>query len=76
MSSIPNYDQLPQAEGISDGCAWPLWSENGKKDVYGCLNKITPEVMAAAAAEVKDGVSISLKFVTHKFSLSDAHAMR
>lgn len=66
MSSIPSYDDLPRADGIADGCAWPLWSKDGQIDVYGCLNKITQEVVTAAAAEVKDGVSISLKCVPAK----------
>lgn len=43
------------------GCAWAVFNKGEKKDVYGCLNKITPDVIVHAASEVKDGISISLK---------------
>lgn len=60
---FPNYDQLPVIcfQGQQKRCAWGLFDKNGKKDVFGCLNKITPDVVAAAASQVKDGVTISLK---------------
>lgn len=62
MSCIfPNYDDLPAVEGMPKGCAWGVFDKHGERDVYGCLNKITPEVVKAAATEVKDGHSISLK---------------
>lgn len=59
----PDYDNLPviEASGQKKRCAWGLFDKNGKKDVFGCLNKITPEAIAKAASEVKDGVTISLK---------------
>ncbi len=36
--------------------------KDGKKDVYGCLNLLTPEVVRAAYAEARDGVSFSLNY--------------
>ncbi len=61
LNSVPDFDDLPKVEGQLQGCAWGVFDKDGKKDVYGTLNFLTPEVVKAAAAEVKDGVSISLK---------------
>ncbi|AEO56646.1 hypothetical protein MYCTH_2301788 [Thermothelomyces thermophilus ATCC 42464] len=61
-SSVPDFDDLPKVEGQPQGCAWGLFDKDGKKDVFGTLNFLTPQIVAAAAAEVKDGVSISLNW--------------
>jgi hypothetical protein len=58
---IPDFDDLPKVEGLPQGCAWGVFDKDGKKDLLGTLNLLTPDVVTAAAAEVKDGVSISLK---------------
>jgi hypothetical protein len=58
---IPSFDDLPPVEGMPQGCAWGVFDVDGQKDVYGTLNLLTPEVVQAAAAEVHQGVSISLK---------------
>ena len=60
---VPDFDDLPPVEGMPKGCAWGVFDSDEKKDRYGTLNFLTPEVVKAAAAEVKDGVSISLKYV-------------
>lgn len=62
MSTIPDFDDLPKVEGMSQGCAWGVFDKDGKRDLLGTLNLLTPSVVAAAAAEVKDGISISLKY--------------
>jgi len=62
FSNIPDFDSLPPVEGMPQGCAWGIFDKDGKKDVYGCLNLVTPDVVKAAAAEVKEGVSISLNW--------------
>jgi hypothetical protein len=59
--SIPNFDDLAPVEGMPPGCAWGVFDKDGKKDIYGTLNLITPEVIRDAAAEVRQGLSISLK---------------
>jgi len=46
----------------SKGCAWGVFDKDGKKDVYGTLNFITPDVLKAAYSELKDGVSVSLNW--------------
>ncbi|UNI16995.1 hypothetical protein JDV02_003377 [Purpureocillium takamizusanense] len=61
-SSVPDFDDLPKVEGMPQGCAWGVFDQNGKKDFVGTLNFLTPEIVKAAAAEVKDGVSISLNW--------------
>jgi len=60
--SFPDYDSLPPVKGMPAGCAWGVFDKDGKKDVYGCLNKITPDIVKAATQEVKDGLSVSLNW--------------
>ncbi|KZW02782.1 hypothetical protein EXIGLDRAFT_636798 [Exidia glandulosa HHB12029] len=62
MSSIPDFDSLPKVEGMPQGCAWGVFDKDGKKDLLGTLNLLTPDVVKAAASEVKEGVSISLNW--------------
>ncbi|KAM4054388.1 putative cyclase domain-containing protein [Hirsutella rhossiliensis] len=61
-SSYPDFDDLPKVEGMPQGCAWGVFDRDGQKDLVGTLNFLTPAVVKAAAAEVKDGVSISLNW--------------
>jgi hypothetical protein len=61
IPSVPDFDDLPKVEGMPQGCAWGVFDRDGKKDTYGTLNFLSAEVVKAAASEVKDGVSISLK---------------
>lgn len=58
---IPDFDDLPKVENMPQGCAWGVFDKDGKKDLLGTLNLLAPNVVVAASAEVKDGVSISLK---------------
>jgi hypothetical protein len=60
---IPDFDELPEVKGMPQGCAWGIFDKDGKKDVFGTLNLLTPDVVKAAASEVKEGVSVSLKRV-------------
>ncbi|KAF2431743.1 hypothetical protein EJ08DRAFT_586836 [Tothia fuscella] len=60
--SLPNFDRLPKVEGMPQGCAWGQFDKDGKKDVYGTLNLLTPDVVKAAVAEVKEGISVSLNW--------------
>lgn len=62
MNSVPDFDALPKVDGMPQGCAWGVFDRDGKKDMVGTLNFLTPDVVKAAASEVKDGVSISLKY--------------
>lgn len=61
-TSVPDFDDLPPVPGQPKGFAWGVFDRDGKKDVYGTLNFLTPSIVAAAATEVKDGVSISLNW--------------
>ncbi|KAK3370468.1 putative cyclase-domain-containing protein [Podospora didyma] len=61
-SSVPDFDDLPKVEGQPQGCAWGIFDKDGQKDVLGTLNFLTPPIVAAAAAEVKDGISVSLNW--------------
>jgi hypothetical protein len=66
--SYPDFDDLPKVEGLPQGCAWGVFDKDGKKDVHGTLNFLTPQIVLAAAAEVKEGISISLKHVDPSIS--------
>ncbi|KAH8882308.1 hypothetical protein GQ53DRAFT_753780 [Thozetella sp. PMI_491] len=61
-SNVPDFDHLPAVEGRRKGCAWGVFDKDRKKDVYGTLNFLTPEVVKAAASEVRDGISVSLNW--------------
>lgn len=62
-STIPDFDDLPPVPGMPQGCAWGIFDRDGKKDTLGTLNLLTPSVVKAAASEIKEGVSVSLKSV-------------
>lgn len=59
--SLPDFDSLPPVEGMPEGCAWGVFDKDGQKDLFGTLNLLTPEVVKAAAGEIRQGISISLK---------------
>jgi len=61
-SNIPDYDDLPAVKGMPQGCAWGIFDKDGKKDNLGTINLITPDIVKAAVAEVKEGVSVSLNW--------------
>jgi hypothetical protein len=60
--NLPDFDSLPKIKDMPQGCAWGVFDKDGKKDVLGTINLLTPDVVKAAAAEVKEGVSVSLKY--------------
>jgi hypothetical protein len=75
--TYPSYDALPRLEGTSQGCAWGIFDKDNRKDVFGCLNKVTPDTVKEASKEIRDGVSISLKYyraATHSACLLSFHA--
>ncbi|KAK5656827.1 hypothetical protein OQA88_4375 [Cercophora sp. LCS_1] len=61
-TTVPDFDDLPPVAGQPQGFAWGVFDSADKKDVYGTLNFLTPSIVAAAAAEVKSGVPISLNW--------------
>ncbi|KAF2235318.1 hypothetical protein EV356DRAFT_575972 [Viridothelium virens] len=60
--NIPDFDSLPSVKDMPQGCAWGIFDKDGKKDVHGTLNLLTPSVIKAAYAEARDGVHISLNW--------------
>ncbi|RDA89492.1 hypothetical protein CP533_2526 [Ophiocordyceps camponoti-saundersi (nom. inval.)] len=67
--SVPDFDHLPPVEGMPQGCAWGIFDgQDGKKDLVGTLNFLTPTVVREAAKEVRDGVSISLNWPLNALS--------
>jgi hypothetical protein len=60
--NLPDFDSLPKVKDMPQGCAWGVFDKDGKKDVLGTINLLTPDVVKAAASEVKEGVSVSLKY--------------
>lgn len=61
MTSLPSFDDLPPVKGMPQGCAWGVFDKDDEKDIMGTLNLLTPDVVKDAVAEVRQGVSISLK---------------
>jgi hypothetical protein len=59
---LPDFHHLPKVKGMPQGCAWGLFDKDGKKDVLGTINLLTPDVVKAALAEARDGISMSLKY--------------
>ncbi|KAI0748848.1 hypothetical protein C8Q74DRAFT_1311022 [Fomes fomentarius] len=59
---VPSFDHLPKVPGMPQGCAWGVFDKDGRKDLVGTLNHLTPQVVVSAAKEVRDGVSISLSW--------------
>lgn len=62
MTNVPDFDDLPKVNGMPQGCAWGVFDKDGKKDAYGTLNLLTPEIVKSAYSELKDGVSVSLNW--------------
>ena len=58
----PRYDDLPRpAPETGDDSGLPLaWGVWGEDDQIGTLNRITPETVAAAAAEIREGRRFNL----------------
>ncbi|KAG9259156.1 putative cyclase-domain-containing protein [Emericellopsis atlantica] len=60
---FPSFDELPLDTSGPPGNAWGLW---GPDDELGRLNLLTPDVVAAAASEIQEGVRISLDWPLNK----------
>ncbi|KAH7159639.1 hypothetical protein B0J13DRAFT_539321 [Dactylonectria estremocensis] len=56
MSPKPSFDSLPLRKDGPHGNAWGLF---GQDDECGMLNLLTPDVVAKAASEIRDGVRVS-----------------
>ncbi|KAJ6445105.1 cyclase protein [Purpureocillium lavendulum] len=67
-ASVPDFDDLPKVKDMPQGCAWGIFDHSGKKDLVGTLNFLTPDIVKAAAAEVQDGVSVSLNWPLNALS--------
>lgn len=61
--ALPAFEELPLDKNGPPGNAWGLWGEN---DELGMLNLITPDVVAAAALEIREGVRMSLDWPLNK----------
>ncbi|KAI0535497.1 putative cyclase-domain-containing protein [Xylaria digitata] len=61
-TGVPDFDSLPEVEGMPQGCAWGLFDKDGKKDLLGTFNLLTPDVVKGACAEARDGITISLNW--------------
>ncbi|MGH9135196.1 MAG: cyclase family protein [Ilumatobacteraceae bacterium] len=57
-STLPDYDDLPTRAGLR--AAWGMWGEGN--DVFGCLNLLTPDRVAAAAGLVRRGAVFALNW--------------
>lgn len=71
MMSLPKQDDaridttvmdLPRFADLPGGSAWGLWDKDGEQDQLGTLNLLTRKIKLEAAKEVRDGISVSLKY--------------
>jgi hypothetical protein len=63
-TTIPSFNDLPPVPGFPQSkCSWGIFDKDGQKDLYGTLNFLTPDVVKSAAAEIREGISVSLKCV-------------
>ncbi|KAJ8119867.1 hypothetical protein ONZ43_g3275 [Nemania bipapillata] len=62
FTKVPDFDDLPEVKDMPQGCVWGLFDQDGKKDLLGTLNLLTPEVVKDACGEARDGVSVSLNW--------------
>ena len=58
---LPTFDEMLPYDKLPHGCAWGIWDRPGEKDEFGTLNLLTPDIIAAAAAGINHGISVSLK---------------
>lgn len=56
-SEVPRYDELVGRSGAPDHSSWGVW---GSEDRLGSLNRLTPEVIARGAGQIREGLVISL----------------
>lgn len=57
MEPYPSFDELPLKKDGPPGNAWGLY---GDDDQFGRLNLLTRPVVSAAAAEIVEGIRVSL----------------
>ncbi|KAF4477165.1 hypothetical protein FAGAP_12492 [Fusarium agapanthi] len=65
MTSKPSFDALPLRKDGPPGNAWGLFGEN---DQCGMLNLLTPDIIAKAASEIRDGVRVSTDWPLNRMS--------
>ena len=58
---VPLYQDLPVQSPAPLGSAWGVFDKDGKRDVYGTLNFITPDAVLAAKAVIQTGEAVVLK---------------
>ena len=63
MASFPSYRQLKRPDDTGLPLSWGTW---GPDDQLGTLNNITPETVAAAAAQIQRGVRFNLDLPLHE----------
>jgi hypothetical protein len=61
MMKVPEFKDLPIRSDAPPKSAWGVFDKDGKRDVYGTLNFITPEAVVAARMEIQTGESAVLK---------------
>lgn len=59
----PKFKDLPIKPDAPANSAWGVFDKDGKKDVWGTLNKATPAAVVAAREEIRTGESVVLKCV-------------
>ncbi|KAH8655330.1 putative cyclase-domain-containing protein [Xylariales sp. PMI_506] len=62
----PKFKDLPLDPSHPPHSAWGVW---GPDDQLGCLNRLTPERVVAAARLIQSGISVGLNWELHQMSV-------
>ncbi|TKX22519.1 cyclase-like protein 3 [Elsinoe australis] len=77
---VPKYSELPIQEGALPGSSWGVFDKDGKKDVYGTLNFITPKLWQSVVLNLPMHLPYNASRMGRKeFTLtpiSDGHGMK
>jgi hypothetical protein len=68
INTLPTFKELPKLPDLPQGCTWGLW-DKGSRDELGTLNLLTTEAVKRAGAEIREGISVSLKYYHEAESL-------
>ena len=61
INTLPTFKELPKLPDLPQGCTWGLW-DKGSRDELWTLNLLTTEAVKRAGAEIREGISVSLKY--------------
>jgi len=61
IDNLPSFEEIPQISDLPKGCTWGLWDKDSR-DELGTLNFLTPATVKKSGSEIREGISVSLKY--------------